>query len=408
MRVKPSSAMLLILLLLGCTEPAKTGTGGESPEKAVTGAVIGEAKGGESLTQSEIARITAEETERITEEITKSETARLTGTSMAGSGSCDVPPMLREFDYAQYYTGPLVDTHVHMPVASETVSAIAIQSGFEDMPHRGDIPIDYIACLFEREGIAKAFGFFMAPSTGLDFAVSTVRQDVGKHPGRFVPFFMPPLPLQSAIPSAPEVQRVLQGNPGFYQGYGEARFDFNLGTNAHPEDEYFHRMYQLADEHNLIVQIHPNRDQLDALERLLQRYPNVLFLAHVMPYAKQEIGKLMETYPNLYYSLDAEIHYLFGYHTVQDNRGPAKEEYLTFIRERFDAVLQEGLRDWKPIIEEHPDRFTWGSDRWYRWHFDPEVGSFVTEFGRTFIGHLDPAVQAKIAHENAERMLAER
>ena len=116
----------------------------------------------------------------------------------------------------------------------------------------------------------------------------------------------------------------------------------------------------------------------------------------------------METHANLYYSLDAEIHYIFGYHTIQNNRGPTKEEYLKFIRKNFDSLLEEGLRNWKPIIETHPDQFTWGTDRWYTWHYNHEVGGLVVEFGRTFIGHLDPAVQEKFAYKNAERLLQER
>ena len=69
---------------------------------------------------------------------------------------------------------------------------------------------------------------------------------------------------------------------------------------------------------------------------------------------------------------------------------------------------KEGLRDWKQIIEAHPDQFTWGSDRWYTWHFDPGVSGLVVEFGRAFIGRLDPAVQEKFAYKNAERMLQQR
>ena len=146
--------------------------------------------------------------------------------------------------------------------------------------------------------------------------------------------------MQNLNPAPSEVEKILNDNPGLFQGYGEARFDFNFGTNAHPEDEYFFEMYRLANENNLIVQIHPNKGQLAALERLLKKYPDVVFLAHLMPDYKKEIGKLMDAHDNLYYSLDAEIHYIFGYHTIQNNRGPTKEEYIKFLRENFDSLLQ--------------------------------------------------------------------
>ena len=86
---------------------------------------------------------------------------------------------------------------------------------------------------------------------------------------------------------------------------------------------------------------------------------------------------------------------------------PALSDFfiLAFIRNNFDLLLKEKLGDWKNIIEAHPDQFTWGSDRWYTWHYDPEVGGLVEEFGRTFIGQLDPSVQEKFAYKNAERLL---
>ena len=324
------------------------------------------------------------------------------------SYECNLKPKEREFNYARYYNGPLTDTHVHMPVASEIISKVSTWAGFEDMPSATALSIGFINCLFETEGINKAFGFFIVPNTFPQHVIDHVKAIEGKYPGKFVKFLMPPLPLSILNPSSSRVAKIFNKNPGLFQGYGEARFDFNLGTNANPDDEYFYEMYRLADENNLIVQIHPDKGQLGTLKRILEKYPDVKFLAHVMPDVKTEVGKLMETHPNLYYSLDAEIHYIFGYQTIQNNKGPTKEEYLKFIRENFDSLLKEALGNWQEIIEAHSNQFTWGSDRWYTWHFDPEVGGLIVEFGRTFIGHLDPATQEKFAYKNAERLLQER
>ena len=336
-------------------------------------------------------------------------TNRILGTAKDESSyECKLKAKEREFSHALYYKGPLADTHVHMPVASKIISETSIRAGFEDMPASADVTVDYIKCLFDTEGITKSFGFFIVPNIFPGHVITHVKNIEEKYPGKFVKFFMPPLPLAALNPKPSEVEKIFNDNPGLFQGYGEARFDFNLGTNANPEDAYFLEMYRLADKNNLVVQIHPNRGQLKALEHILEKYPNVKFLAHVMPDVKKEVGKLMATHNNLYYSLDAEIHYIFGYQTIQNNKGPTKEEYLKFIRENFDSLLKEALGNWKQIIEAHPDQFTWGSDRWYTWHFDPEVGGLVVEFGRTFIGRLDPAVQEKFAYKNAERLLQDR
>lgn len=334
-------------------------------------------------------------------------TDKIMGTSSASSGdyNCEMKQKQREFSDEQYYTGPLIDTHLHMPVASSIVSNTARQMGFEDMPFRGDLTTDDIVCLLDSEGITKAFGFFMMHNAVLDSSVNALQEDVKKHSGKFAAFFMPPFPVKGQAPEVSSVENTLKNNPGLYQGYGEARFDFKIIENAKPDDEYFLEMYRLADKYNLIVQIHPDKGQVPALERLLKEFPNVKFLVHLMVSDRKEVPRLLETYGNVYYSLDAEIHYIFGYHTIQDNNGPTKEEYLASIRKNFDSWLTEAQRDWKLLIEAHPDQFTWGSDRWFTWHFDPEVSGLVVEFGRTFIGQLDPAVQEKFAYKNAETML---
>lgn len=343
-----------------------------------------------------------------TDEKDASKIAEKEAESITQQEKCKITPKQREFKYEKYYTGPLIDTHIHMPVSSSIVSSTAEQMGFEDMPHRGEISTDSIVCLFDSEGITKTFGFLIQHKSLLGSSVNAVKQDVAKHADKLVPFFMPPFPIENQAPDVAAVEEVLKNNPNLFKGYGEARFDFKNVQNALPEDEYFQEMYRLSDEHNLIVQIHPDKGQVAAMERLLQKYPNVIFLVHLMKDDRAEIPRLLKKYPNMYYSLDAEISYIFGYQTIQNNKGPTKETYINSLRSNFDSQLKDVLADWKPVIEAHPDQLTWGSDRWFTWHFDPEVSGLIVEFGRAFIGHLDPTVQEKFAYKNAETMLKNR
>jgi len=320
---------------------------------------------------------------------------------------CTIPHK-REFNKQLYYTGPLIDTHLHMPVASKIFSDIAIQSGFEDMPHIGQIPISKIVCLMNKENIIKAFGFFLSPNTGLDQSISNVINVNKKYPDKFVSFFQPPLPIQQLFPKTSDVEEILKNNLGLYGGYGEIRFDFNLGQNTLPNDNYQLEMYELSDKNNLIVQVHPAQGQAQILKQLLKKYPNVIFLVHLMKDEQIEMIELLETHDNMYYSLDAELSYIFGYKTIQNNRGPTKQEFLDSMRQNFDSRLKEGLDRWKTVIEKHPNKFTWGSDRWFTWHFDEDVGALLEEFSRSFIGQLDLSVQEKFAYKNAEEMLRKK
>ena len=408
---------LISILFFGCTQQAnqdkaQSKTSEISTEKPIgipaekTEAPTTQEK--DDITKSEIERITAEETKRITDEIIQQEVERLTEGATEQLEECDSTLTKRQFNSNPYYSGPLIDTHLHMPVASSTFSEISEQSGFEDMPHVGEVPTSKIVCLMGKEGVIKAFAFFITPNIGTEQVVNQVKNIEKKYPDKFAIFFMPALPLHSIDVKPSEMDKIVSDNPGLYQGYGELRLDFNLGQNLQPEDKYLLEIYDLSDKHNLIVQMHPAKGQVDAIERLLKKYPKVKFLLHVMPTERNEVVKLMDKYDNIYYSIDAEIHHIYGYQSVQDNSGPTKEEYLTFMRTNFNKLLDEGLDGWKARIESHPDRFTWGTDKWFTWHFDPEVGAVIEEFGRSFIGRLDPVVQEKVAYKNAQKMLEER
>ena len=117
----------------------------------------------------------------------------------------------------------------------------------------------------------------------------------------------------------------------------------------------------------------------------------------------------MPRYKNFYYSLDGDLVSLYGHDGGQQFKSTeSQDEYLSYIRGNFNSILKEAVARYKPIIEKYPDRFTWGTDRWYAWHFDPEVGGVIEEFARSFIGRLSPQVEENFAYKNAEKMLQER
>ena len=60
-----------------------------------------------------------------------------------------------------------------------------------------------------------------------------------------------------------------------------------------------------------------------------------------------------------------------------------------------------------PLIEAHPDRFRWGTDRGdIVWGYDEDVGQILAEFGRAFIGRFDPEIQEDLDYKNVERLIA--
>lgn len=372
--------------------------------KRITEQQVGKAT--DAVTQQEIERITQQEIDRITKEKTKEILGNLGFGGEKALQPCAIAPTKRQFSNTPYYTGSLFDSHVHMPVSSKIVSDISIQSGFRDMPaFDEDLSIDYIVCLFDSEGITKTIGFFLAPSPVFAQTISMVENIEERHPGKIIAFYMP-TPLSSVNPESSTVEETITENPDLFQGIGEVKFAFTEIANAEPEDQDYLELYTIAGKHNLIVMMHPAADHKDELERLLTKYPNVIFFIHGDE-VESWIFDLMNTHDNLYFQIGHNL-YIYGHLEEHVSRAVTKEEWLAYFKPKFNAVLDAEVKKWKPIIAAHPDKLTLGTDRWYRWHFDQDAGALMEEFERSFLGQFDPVTQEKLAYKNAERMLEGR
>jgi hypothetical protein len=208
-----------------------------------------------------------------------------------------------------------------------------------------------------------------------------------------------PSPFLSPIFQPNDLDNILKSNPGLFKGYGELGFYLEPLRKYSPDDDILLQTYDVAEEHNLIVMIHPDGHQKYDVKRAFENNPNVIFFIHGVE-IKDNVRDFIE-YPNVFYSLDANM--FDNFYGAKD-----KEEFLSKFRENFYDILDREVNGWKDIMEEHPDKFTWGTDRALNWHFDEEVVGIVEEFSRAFIGRLDTKVQEKFAYQNAERMLEKR
>ncbi len=318
--------------------------------------------------------------------------------------ACDIKPKAREFKQKPYYSGPLIDAHVHMPTPSKIVGSVAGRFGFAMPVLGGNLTIDYITCLFESEGIKKAVGFYIVPRFADGIVARAVKKYEKQHPGKIAAFFMPP-PINFLNLGIDTIKDIFTKHKGLFKGVGELRGDFENAQNL--ESPYFEALFKMAEQNNQIVMIHPNRRQRDVVEGLLEKYPKITFLFHG---GREEewVADIFDKYDNFYYSLDANLVPLYGWNREHISDEPTKEEFLAYFRENFNARLGREVDRWKWKIEAHPERFVWGTDRWYEWHFDLEVGGLLEEFGRSFIGRLSGVAKENFAYKNAERMLGGR
>lgn len=317
--------------------------------------------------------------------------------------ACNIAPHKREFKSEPYYSGPLIDSHVHMPTTAKIVSSVAAQNGLELPVLEGELSASNLICLFESQGITKTFGFHVTSKFAEGAGVTAAKAIEEAYPGKIIHFLMPP-PVLSINVEPSGIRGILDKNKGLFRGFGEIALYMDSYGGIKPNDPMLEEIYKLAREHNLIVMVHPEDNLRDGIEEILRNYPNVNFFFHGGE-GQEWIIDLMGTYKNFYYSVDANILSLYGFKKEHEFQKLTKEEYLSYIRANFDSELEEASGKWKKRIESHPDRFTWGTDRWYAWHFDPEVGGILEEFSRSFIGRLELGAQADFAYKNAEKML---
>ncbi|MBI4043865.1 MAG: amidohydrolase family protein [Candidatus Diapherotrites archaeon] len=311
---------------------------------------------------------------------------------------CDPTPKEREFDVEAYYTGPLIDAHLHMPVLFALPPQLEALLPYEDTPVlEKDVTSDEIVCLLEKEGIIKAIGFYPVLETLVVPAINHIKKIEEKHPGKITAFFMPP-PLFTPLYKPEKLDEILTEYPTVFSGYGELATYYPIFDGTSPNDPQFLETYKVLEKHNKIVMLHPTPENMDALENAIQLNPNVTFLLHG-DNVEDQVIPLLEKHDNAYYSLDTSLVKIYG--------PSSAEEFNTALRKEFHERLNAVIEKWKPIIEAHPDKFMWGTDRLETWHFDQNFGGLLEEFSRSFIGSLDKEVQEKFAYKNAEGILEE-
>ena len=360
------------------------------------------------ITEREVRRITGGEVDRITQEKTEETTRQILGVSRDAKSlqtvECDKKPVQRQFSSASYYTGPLIDAHLHMPFTFDVPKALYAQADYEGAVLEKDVAAGSIMCVFDKTGVKSAIGFYVIPSLLKGQAVVQIKQIEKKFAGRITPFIMPA--HVSALNVQPaDVESVLNANPGLFKGYGEIGMYKDVYKGTSPDDASLLPFYDIADKYGLVVMMHPDDGQRQAIEKILQDYPNVRFLFHgheMRPYAAEIVAK----YPNAYYSIDADLNDIPDEHESANLYGDkTKEEFVVKFKRDYETILATAITNWKGPIEKNPDKFLWGTDRAYVMHFDADVAALLDEIARAFIGQLDPVVQEKYAYKNAERLI---
>ena len=196
------------------------------------------------------------------------------------------------------------------------------------------------------------------------------------------------------------IQRMLDLNPGLWQGIGEVftRHDdltaLTSGDTPRANNEAMTRIYHLAAENDLPVMLHSNitskRERnplyLAEMEQPLRNHPHTRFIwAHAgtsheihrhqtrLDFLLSTLNRMLETYPNLFIDLSWSL--LTPY--LLDEQGKPRREWLT-------------------LVERFPERFMLGSDVVGRFN---KLGQEMHSFD-PFLDALPEDVARKVARDN--------
>ena len=200
--------------------------------------------------------------------------------------------------------------------------------------------------------------------------------------------------------AAAHIQRMLDLDPGFWQGLGEVftRHDdltaLTYGDTPRANNEALKRVYHLAAENDLPVLVHSNltskRERnplyLQEIEEPLRNHPHVRFIwAHAgtsmelhrhqekLDFLLPTLTRLLDDYPNLYIDLSWTV----------------LQPYLLDEQGKPDPA-------WVALVKRHPERFMLGSDLVGR--FD-SLGKAMRAF-KPFLDALPQDVARKVARDN--------
>ena len=301
---------------------------------------------------------------------------------------CDLTSRPKRFNKTPYYTGQLFDAHFHVPNLSE-------------------VSLNNLLCMFDKEKVGGTILFYWNGQLSLEKRLAEAESIKNNSSGKIRVFLAP---VQYSLKELGDIEIT---HKGLFTGYGEMAF-YNRGDPSQsyypksPDEQQFLDIYALAEKNNFVVMIHPDQGQQQAVENILQKYPNTRFYFHGDEIKDAIIG-LMDKYPNVYYSIDAVLSRLPFPPADALHLSSSENDYVSKLTQNFSAILDGAVNEWKTKIEKHPDRFTWGTDRGgATWHYGEEVSRLFEELSRSFIGRLDPAVQEKYAYKNAENLLQKR
>lgn len=310
-----------------------------------------------------------------------------------------------QFSSQKYYDGPLFDTHFHIPSTFRSKfnrSAAVLEK---------TVTLNQIVCELEKEKVVGAIAFY-APNpwlmVGTIFGTQSTDEIINQwiEQGNAIAQGMPEwihLMYDPISDNENEAQKVYKTAENVFKGFGELVYlkGQSPRSGSKVDDEISLKTFKIANDNKLIIMVHPEQKDKAGLEKALSQNPDATFVLHGWDH-DDYVMDLMNKYPNFYFTLDAAEFYM-----ERGKYESSEAEFKAGFSKNYSTNLERAVKQWKPQIERHPDRYLWGTDRFKNFHYSEEMGRNFEEFARSFIGELSPDVQEYVAYRNAQRLFSD-
>ncbi len=314
-------------------------------------------------------------------------------------------PMLT---YEGAYNGPLYAT-------SEQIGSTSMDAYFENLDRNG---INFFIGMFAIFGVPEEDSLVSHKSLGYIIAAAQ------KHPYRIVPFFNPGI-------GGEEIEEEAILNKGWYEWYEGslegtqtiAGTDFIRGFgevetqewSVHHNDPKIMKLIELAEQNNISFMFHPVASKMGDVEKMVQAHPNTIFLIHLyredLEKSESQLIELLQTYDNLYFSMDAaHIIHIEGdaiYDFDSTDKERSIKDFVAYYDSKEKAIVRNAIEAYKPLVDAAPDKILWGTEIGPEYAFDPQVFDRAVKASRLVIAGFDEENQEAVAYKNALRVFGE-
>lgn len=308
--------------------------------------------------------------------------------------------------YEGAYNGPLYGT-------SEQVGSASMNTYFELLDKNG---INFFIGMFGVSG--KPVADTLTSDQGLGEIIAAAQ----KHPYRIIPFFNPGIggeevgkylgeTLTGMYSKTLAASQKIVGND-FIKGFGEVE---TQEWSVRHNDPKVIQLIELAEKNNLHFMFHPVASKIDDVEKIIEAYPNIIFLIHMyredLDDSRNQLIKILKEHDNLYFSMDA-AHILFDnslggdlvYVYDSKNKQSSIDKFVSTFDSKEKAMTANAIQAYKPIVDAVPDKIMWGTEIGPEYAFDSKVFDRAVKISRFVIAGFDQEHQEAVGYKNALRI----